>query len=64
MSAGRIDDAISAWLKLTETQTAAAEYLISSRPTDFFMTVYTASDWGGHNLWKLFRLIAFDLSGS
>lgn len=53
MSAGRIDTAISAWMKLTETQTAAAEYLISSRPTDFFMTVYTASDWGGHNLWKL-----------
>lgn len=52
MSAGRIDTAISAWLRLTETQTAAAEYLISSRPTDFFMTVYTASDWGGHNLWK------------
>ncbi|MGA9769402.1 MAG: alkaline phosphatase family protein [Blastocatellia bacterium] len=52
MSAGRIDAAISAWMKLTETQTAAAEYLISSRPTDFFMTVYTASDWGGHNLWK------------
>lgn len=53
MSAGRIDAAIAAWLKLTETQTAAAEYLIQSRPTDFFMTVYTASDWGGHNLWKV-----------
>lgn len=51
MSAGRIDEAITAWLKLTETQTAAAEYLIASRPTDFFMTVYTASDWAGHNLW-------------
>ncbi|MEK6301448.1 MAG: alkaline phosphatase family protein [Acidobacteriota bacterium] len=51
MRAGRIDDAISAWLKLTETQTSAAEYLIESRPTEFFMTVYTASDWGGHNLW-------------
>ncbi|HTG17372.1 MAG TPA: alkaline phosphatase family protein [Blastocatellia bacterium] len=52
MSAGRVDDAISAWLKLTETQTSAAEYLIESRPTDFFMTVYTASDWAGHNLWS------------
>ncbi|HWO02228.1 MAG TPA: alkaline phosphatase family protein [Blastocatellia bacterium] len=52
MSAGRVEDAISAWLKLTETQTSAAEYLIESRPTDFFMTVYTASDWGGHNLWS------------
>ena len=52
MSAGRIDDAIRAWIKLTETQTSAAEYLLKSRPVDFFMTVYTASDWGGHNLWK------------
>lgn len=52
MNAGRIDDAILAWMKLTETQTSAAEYLLKSRPVDFFMTVYTASDWGGHNLWK------------
>ncbi|MFP5263017.1 MAG: alkaline phosphatase family protein [Blastocatellia bacterium] len=51
MNAGRIQDATRAWMKLTETQTAAAEYLMSARPTDFFMTVYTASDWGGHNLW-------------
>jgi predicted AlkP superfamily phosphohydrolase/phosphomutase len=53
MRAGKVDDAIAAWLKLTETQTAAAEYLIESRPTDFFMTVYTASDWAGHNLWPV-----------
>src|SRR5215216_3994785 len=52
MSAGRTEDAIRAWVKLTETQTSAAEYLLGSRPVDFFMTVYTASDWGGHNLWK------------
>jgi predicted AlkP superfamily phosphohydrolase/phosphomutase len=51
MRAGRIDDAVAAWLQLIETQTAAAEYLIASRPVDFFMTVYTASDWAGHNLW-------------
>jgi predicted AlkP superfamily phosphohydrolase/phosphomutase len=53
MSAGRVEDAIGAWLKLTEIQTSAAEYLIDSRPTDFFMTVYTASDWAGHNLWRI-----------
>lgn len=52
MSAGKVDDAITAWLTLTETQTSAAEYLIEARPTDFFMTVYTASDWAGHNLWR------------
>ncbi len=54
MGAGRIRDAVQAWLKLIEAQTCAAEYLIENHPTDFFMTVYTASDWGGHNLWKYF----------
>jgi len=52
MKSGRLDEAISAWIALTETQTAAAEYLIAHRPVDFFMIVYTASDWAGHNLWK------------
>lgn len=52
MRAGRLDDATTAWMELIETQTAAAEYLIANRPVDFFMTVYTASDWAGHNLWK------------
>jgi predicted AlkP superfamily phosphohydrolase/phosphomutase len=52
MRAGRLDDAITAWMELIENQTAAAEYLIANRPVDFFMTVYTASDWAGHNLWK------------
>ena len=54
MKAGRVDDAIAAWIKLTEIQTDAAEYLLTTRPVDFFMTVYTASDWAGHNLWKYF----------
>ena len=52
MKAGRIDKAIAVWLKLIEIQTAAAEYLLAARPADFFMTVYTASDWAGHNLWN------------
>ena len=52
MRAGRLNEAIAAWMELIETQTAAAEYLIANRLVDFFMTVYTASDWGGHNLWK------------
>ncbi|HXG95459.1 MAG TPA: alkaline phosphatase family protein [Blastocatellia bacterium] len=52
MKASRIDEAVSAWLKLIDSQTAAVEWLIETRPTDFFMTVYTASDWAGHNLWK------------
>ena len=52
MRSGRLDEAIAAWIDLTETQTAVAEYLITNRPVDFFMTVYTASDWAGHNLWK------------
>ena len=52
MKAGRVDESIAAWMKLIETQTAAAEYLIAAKPVDFFMTVYTASDWAGHNLWN------------
>ena len=52
MRSGRLDEAIAAWINLTETQTSVAEYLITNRPVDFFMTVYTASDWAGHNLWK------------
>ncbi|MCI0490943.1 MAG: alkaline phosphatase family protein, partial [Blastocatellia bacterium] len=54
MSAGRIEAAISAWMRLIEAQTEAARYLLASSPVDFFMTVYTASDWAGHNLWKYF----------
>jgi len=52
MSAGRVGDAILEWKKLIEVQTRAAIHLMDSRPVDFFMTVYTASDWGGHNLWR------------
>lgn len=52
MRAGRLDRAIDAWLDLIEAQTAVAVYLLGTHPVDFFMTVYTASDWAGHNLWK------------
>ncbi|HEV8485230.1 MAG TPA: alkaline phosphatase family protein [Blastocatellia bacterium] len=55
MSAGRADEAAGAWLKLTETQVGAAEFLLESHPVDFFMTVFTASDWAGHNLWSQFE---------
>src|SRR5262245_57403842 len=37
MSAGRLTDAIAAWMELIESQTAVAEYLITARPVDFFM---------------------------
>ena len=52
MKTGQLDRAIAVWMELIETQTAVAEYLITGRPVDFFMTVYTASDWAGHNLWR------------
>jgi predicted AlkP superfamily phosphohydrolase/phosphomutase len=52
MSSGRTGDALDSWLRLIEIQTTVAEWLMESRPVDFFMTVYTASDWGGHNLWR------------
>jgi predicted AlkP superfamily phosphohydrolase/phosphomutase len=60
MKAARINEAIEAWLRLTETQTAVAEHLIKQHPTDFFMTVFTASDWAGHNLWKYVERAAQD----
>lgn len=53
MKAGRVNEAIAEWTRLIEIQTSAAEYLMINRPSDFFMTVYTASDWGGHNLWPV-----------
>jgi predicted AlkP superfamily phosphohydrolase/phosphomutase len=62
MSAGRVNEAAGAWLKLTETQVATAGYLLESHPVDFFMTVFTASDWAGHNLWS--RLEAGDQDGN
>jgi len=52
MREGRVNAAIEEWTKLIDIQTAAAEYLITNRAVDFFMTVYTASDWAGHNLWN------------
>jgi len=52
MKAGRIKEAIAEWLNLIEIQTTAAECLLTERPVDFFMTVFTASDWAGHNLWN------------
>jgi predicted AlkP superfamily phosphohydrolase/phosphomutase len=52
MKAGRLNEASDAWMKLIDTQLRAAHYLIETRPVDFFMTVFTASDWAGHNLWR------------
>lgn len=52
MSQNRVVQAVESWIKSIRTQTAAACYLLEKQPVDFFMTVFTASDWGGHNLWK------------
>lgn len=52
MREGRVNAAIEEWTRLIDIQTAAAEYLMTNHPVDFFMTVYTASDWAGHNLWQ------------
>jgi predicted AlkP superfamily phosphohydrolase/phosphomutase len=52
MRTGKLEDAARSWIKLIDTQTDVAEYLLTNRPVDFFMTVYTASDWAGHNMWE------------
>jgi predicted AlkP superfamily phosphohydrolase/phosphomutase len=51
MRAGKVKEATRAWIDLVGEQTDVAEYLIATKATDFFMVVYTASDWAGHNLW-------------
>lgn len=58
MRTRKLDDAAGAWISLIKTQTDAAEFLIKNKPVDFFMTVYTASDWAGHNMWEYRRLVA------
>ncbi|HKG22182.1 MAG TPA: alkaline phosphatase family protein, partial [Blastocatellia bacterium] len=63
MSAGRIAEAIDEWKRLIEAQTRAALHLMEARPVDFFMTVYTASDWGGHNLWKYTQVEPYSTGG-
>jgi len=55
MRRGQIDKAIQAWTGLIRTQTDACIYLLNARQPEFLMTVYTASDWGGHNLWRFER---------
>ncbi|HMG36342.1 MAG TPA: alkaline phosphatase family protein [Blastocatellia bacterium] len=52
MRSGDIGSAARAWTDLISLQTEAAKYLLSTRSVDFFMIVYTASDWAGHNLWN------------
>jgi predicted AlkP superfamily phosphohydrolase/phosphomutase len=52
MEAQDLDGAISVWLKLIDTRTAAAKYLMSRFPTDLFMVVYTSTDWVQHYFWK------------
>src|SRR5262245_11943658 len=52
MRSGRTREALDAWTELVRRQTDAAQHLISNHAVDFFMIVYTASDWAGHNLWN------------
>lgn len=52
MAAGDLDAAIDLWVKLTRTRTDAAKYLIETYRPDFFMVVYTCTDWVQHYFWK------------
>lgn len=52
MEAQDLDGAIDTWLKLIRTRTDAAKYLMDKHRPDFFMVVYTATDWVQHYFWK------------
>lgn len=52
MAAGDLDAAIDLWVRLTRTRTDAAKYLIDTYRPDFFMVVYTCTDWVQHYFWK------------
>lgn len=52
MEANDLDGAIDVWLKLIRTRTETAKYLMNKYRPDFFMVVYTATDWVQHYFWK------------
>lgn len=52
MAAGDLDAAIDLWVRLTRARTDAAKYLLETYRPDFFMVVYTCTDWVQHYFWK------------
>jgi predicted AlkP superfamily phosphohydrolase/phosphomutase len=52
MEAQDLDGAIQVWLELIRRRTDAAKYLMARYEPEFFMVVYTATDWVQHYFWK------------
>ncbi|MCS6885197.1 MAG: alkaline phosphatase family protein [Acidobacteriota bacterium] len=52
MAKGRLDEAIELWTELAVLRTEAAKYLMELYRPDFFMVVYTCTDWAQHYFWK------------
>ncbi len=52
METHNLDGAIDVWLKLINVRTEAAKYLMTRYQPEFFMVVYTATDWVQHYFWK------------
>jgi predicted AlkP superfamily phosphohydrolase/phosphomutase len=52
MAAQDLDGAINTWKKLVRTRTDTAKYLLGRYRPEFFMVVYTATDWVQHYFWK------------
>lgn len=46
--------AVDKWIAAIDARIEVAERLCQSHPADFFMVVFTASDWVQHKFWKFF----------
>jgi len=46
--------AVEKWIEAIEARVTVAERLYRKNPVDFFMVVFTASDWVQHKFWKYF----------
>jgi predicted AlkP superfamily phosphohydrolase/phosphomutase len=52
MKAGKLADGAQALLRTTRRRLAATRYLMTTRPWDFFMVVFRATDPAQHYFWK------------
>jgi predicted AlkP superfamily phosphohydrolase/phosphomutase len=52
MEVQELDAAIDVWIELIRIRTEAAKYLMARYEPEFFMVVYTATDWVQHYFWK------------
>ena len=64
MKAGKLDQGVHALHRTTHLRLAAARYLMTSKPWDFFMVVFRATDPSQHYFWKYMQPEEFRVSRS